>query len=247
MKPSNIASVAPLSGLLTLALTIGASLSAASAQAFTFSSVGSWVNPVGDGVSTVSTPTIGNENQIRWGRPITVTGEPSGLGYTGNAGNADFGETILLGSLRHFNNAIDATSGISNVDLNLALSFGLPIPPQNFSFKLAIDETSNLGDAAACPYFSTVPCSDKISWTDTTSTNTFSVGGVDYTLQLLGFSNSPGSAPLNEFISQEGGTNQTSLYGKVVRSEAVPEPTTMAGLALAGAGLAAMRRRKAKG
>ena len=244
MKPS-IASTALFSGLLTAALTVGASLIAASAQAFTFSSVGSWANPVGGAASDVGISTVGNENQIRWGSPIDS--ERSGLGYTGNSGNVNFGDTILLGSLRHFNNAIAGGTGISSVDLNLNLSFGLPIPSQNFSFKLAIDETSNFGNAADCPFSSTVPCSDKISWTDTTSTNTFSVGGVDYTLQLLGFSSSPGSAPINEFISQEGGTNQTSLYGKVVRSEAVPEPTTMAGLALAGAGLAAMRRRKAKG
>ena len=242
MKPLNVTSVAPLSGLLSLALTVGASLVASSAQAFTFSSTGDWSNPIGG--STVSTAIVGDENQIRWG---TTTGPQSGLGYTGNSGTANFGDTLLLGSLRHFNNPVSAGSSLSNVDLDLTLSFGLPIPVQNFSFKLAIDETSNAGAAAACPYFSTVPCSDKISWTDTTSTNTFSVDGVSYTLQLLGFSNEVGSAPINEFISQEGDTNQTSLYGKVVRSEAVPEPATMAGLALAGGGLAALRRRKAKG
>jgi hypothetical protein len=245
MKPSTVASVVPLKGLLTLALTVGASLVAGSAQAFTFFSVGSWTNPVGGGVSTVSTSSVGSENQIRWGIPIDT--QPSGLGYTGNAGNANFGDTILLGSLRHFNNAIAGGSGISSVDLNLNLSFGLPIPSQNFSFQLAINETPNSGAAADCPFFSTTPCSDQISWTNTTSTNTFSVDGVDYTLQLLGFSTSPGSAPLNQFISQEGGTAQTALYGRVVRSEAVPEPTTLAGLGLAAGGLAALRRRKAKG
>ncbi len=245
MTSSTVASANRLRGLLTLGLTVGASLVAASAQAFTFSSVGSWANPVGGGVSTVSTPSVGNENQIRWGTPTET--QQSGLGYTGNAGNVDFGDTILLGSLRHFNNAIAGGTGISSVDLNLNLSFGLPIPPQNFSFQLAINETPNAGAAADCPFFSTTPCSDQISWTDTTSTNTFSVDGVSYTLQLLGFSTSPGSAPLNEFISQEGGTTQTALYGRVVRSEAVPEPTTLAGLGLAAGGLAALRRRKAKG
>lgn len=243
MKSLNVTSVAPFNGLLALVLSMGASLVASSAQAFSFSSVGNWSNPVGGGSATVSTATVGDENRILWG---TTTGPQSGLGYTGNSGNSNFGDTILLGSLRHFNNPVNAGSSLSNVDLNLTLSFGLPIPVQNFSFKLAIDETSNAGEASACRYFSTVPCSDQISWTDTTSTNTFSVSGVDYTLQLLGFTNGLGSAPINQFISQEGGTNQTFLYGKVVRSEAVPEPTTMAGLALAGGGLAALRRRKAK-
>ena len=230
----------PIRGLLTIGLATSTTLLATSAQAFNFSSVGTWSNPVGN-VATVNYQTVGSDNQVRWGDPIGP--EKSGLGFTGNNGTANFGDTIALGLLSSFNRTIAGGTGISGVDLKLNLGFGgtLPIPNQNFTFKLAIDETPN---AAPCAYPGETVCSDRISFTNTTSSNIFSVGGTDYTLQLLGFSSAPGGTPINEFFSEEDGANRTQLYGRVVESAAVPEPTTMAGLALAGGGLAAMRRRR---
>jgi hypothetical protein len=85
-----------------------------------------------------------------------------------------------------------------------------------------------------CAYFSITPCADKIYISETSLSNQFSVAGIDYTLQLLGFSLTPGGVPINEFISQEGGTNQALLFAKVTAAgpEPVPEPATVAGTAL---------------
>ena len=96
---------------------------------------------------------------------------------------------------------------------------------------MQIDETPNEG---TCAYFSITPCADKISISETSLSNKFSVAGIDYTLQLLGFSLTPGHVPINEFISQEGGTNEALLFAKVtaVEPEPVPEPATVAGTAL---------------
>jgi F420-0:gamma-glutamyl ligase-like protein len=67
-----------------------------------------------------------------------------------------------------------------------------------------------------------------------------------YTLELLGFSPTSIGTPVNGFISEEGGmTNQAFLFGRVVEtSAAVPEPTAIAGVMLAGAGLRYLRRRQ---
>jgi hypothetical protein len=236
-------SILTVKGVATAALTIAASLFATSAQAFTFSTIGTWSNPIGG--SSITYQTIGAENQIRWGSP--VNNEKSGLGFAGNAGTANFGDTFQLGTLRHFNNPVFGGTSISGADLTVNLSFGgsLPIPAQNFLFNLAVQETPN---ETPCAYPSATPCADRISFPNLVSTNSFTVGDTSYSLELLGFRNTVGGALVNQFISDEGRTNQTALFGRVVETTAaVPEPMTIAGLALAGAGLARVRRRQAKG
>jgi hypothetical protein len=194
-------------------------------------SSGSWNEPVGG--SGIVYQTVGSETQVRWGTPAYGggTSKKSGLGFTG-VGPSTFGlgEIFQVGQLRHFNNPIlgDVPSA---VNLSLSLNFDNPVATQSFNLKLEIDETTNAG---SCAYFSITPCSDKISISETSMSNQFSVAGIDYTLQLLGFSLTPGGVPINEFISQEGGTNQASLFAKItaVEPEQVPEPATVAGTAL---------------
>ena len=56
-------------------------------------------------------------------------------------------------------------------------------------FKLNIDETTNSIARGPCPYASTVPCSDKITFDlgGLDFNKKFKIGLVDYTLQLTGF------------------------------------------------------------
>jgi hypothetical protein len=194
-------------------------------------SSGSWNETVGG--SGIVYQTVGSETQVRWGIPAYGgdTSQKSGLGFTG-VGPSTFGlgEIFQVGELRHFNNPIfgDVPSA---VNLSLFLNFDNPVATQSFNLNLEIDETTNGG---TCAYFSITPCADKISLSQTSMSNQFSVAGIDYTLQLLGFSLTPGGVPINEFISQEGGTNQASLFAKItaVEPETVPEPATVAGTAL---------------
>ena len=206
-------SIAPQAGAISLSL-----------------SSGSWKEPVGG--SGIVYQTVGNETQVRWGTPAYGGGisEKSGLGFTG-VGPSTFGlgEIFEVGQLRHFNNPIyDAASAVS---LSLFLNFDNPVATQSFNLNFQIDETPNEG---TCAYFSITPCSDKLSLSETSMSNQFSIAGIDYTLQLLGFSLTPGGVPINELISQEGGTNQASLFAKItaVEPETVPEPATVAGTAL---------------
>jgi len=195
-------------------------------------SSGSWNQPVGG--SQIVYQTVGSETQVRWGAPFYGggTSQKSGVGFTG-VGPSTFGlgEIFQVGQLRHFNNAISRGTAASAVNLSLFLNFDNPVATQSFNLNLQIDETPNEG---SCAYFSITPCADKISISETSMSNQFSVAGIDYTLQLLGFSLTPGGVPINEFISQEGGTNQASLFAKItaVEPETVPEPATVAGTAL---------------
>ena len=195
-------------------------------------SSGSWNEPVGG--SGIVYQTVGNETQVRWGTPFYGggTSQKSGVGFTG-VGPSTFGlgEIFQVGQLRHFNNVVSLGTAASAVNLSLSLNFDNPAATQSFNLNLQIDETPNGG---TCAYFSITPCADKISISETSLSNQFTVAGIDYTLQLLGFSLTPGGVPINEFISQEGGTNQASLFAKItaVEPETVPEPATVAGTAL---------------
>ena len=196
-------------------------------------SSGSWNQPVGG--SEIVYQTVASETQVRWGIPFNGGGTSlkSGLGFTG-VGPSTFGlgEIFQVGQLRHFNNAISGGTAASAVNLSLFLNFDDPVATQSFNLKLEIDETTN--ELGTCAYFSITPCADKISISETSLSNQFSVAGIDYTLQLLGFSLTPGGVPINEFISQEGDTNQALLFAKVTAAEPepVPEPATVAGTAL---------------
>jgi hypothetical protein len=229
-----------ISLIATATATMGIFASSASALTLN-SSTGTWSNTVGG--ANVNTQTVGTENQVRWGTPATTAGQ-SGLGFTGvGITNFNPGDTFLLGTLRHFNNPIyDAAS---QTKLNVNLNFSTPVTTQAFGFNLAIDETPNV--AGQCSYYSVKPCSDKISFPNALPGNSFNIAGTDYTLQLLGFSNTVGGSLVTDFISQEGGTNSAYLYGKLtaVTPTSVPEPSAgMVVLGLAALASAKVIKRK---
>jgi hypothetical protein len=236
----NLRTFSQITSVAALVLTV-----TAPAQAFSFNTSGNWETVINPGVAY---QTVGSENQIRWGTgAFNEINAKSGLGFTGNSSlTAAFGDILNLGTLRHFNNPI---SGFvpTPVGLTLNLNFGgtLPVPAQTFLFSLAIDETNNA--LVPCPYSpnNATGCSDKISFAETVSSSSFAVNSRIYTLELLGFSTTSKGTPLNQFISEEGGTNEAFLFGRVVEtSAAVPEPTTISGILLAGAGLRYFRRRR---
>ncbi|MEG3959810.1 THxN family PEP-CTERM protein [Microcoleus sp. herbarium2] len=195
-------------------------------------SSGSWNQPVGG--SEIVYQTVASETQVRWGISPDGggTSQKSGLGFTG-VGPSTFGlgEIFQVGQVRHFNNLIFTGTAASAVNLSLSLNFDNPTGTPFFNLNLQIEETVNEG---SCGYFSITPCADKISISETSLSNKFSVAGIDYTLQLLGFSLTPGEVPINEFITQEGETNQALLFAKVTAAEPepVPEPATLVGTAL---------------
>ena len=197
-------------------------------QAITLnSSQGTWQSFIGG--SEIETFEILGENQVRWGMPAVTNPtllDKSGLGFTGVGTSSIAVENpFQLGRLRHFNNAVFAGTSVSAAELSIALDF-LEFGVTTFDFTLNIDETTN---AAPCIYPSIVPCADRISWASATPAQTFFSGGIEYTLQLTGFSNFPGGPTLSQFISQEGGTSETFLFGQLTaltppEPEPVPEP-----------------------
>ncbi len=201
------------------------------ASALTLSSVdGIWTDTTGgsnvtyiNGVSVA----YGNasEDQVRWG--TNLNNEQSGLGFTGIAppatGDVTFNidEAFAIGQLQHFNNPIYAGTEATAAFLTISMMFSDPagLTPA-FDFTFAIDETPNT--TGSSPHDD-----DIISFPSSYAAETFAIGGVDYTLQLLGFGDTADTI-VSSFSSPEGGANTTQLWGKITTATApVPEPATM--------------------
>ena len=209
-----------LSALVALALT-----GPASAAVITYTSVtGTWHDPTdnvpgsqtGDPVITNGTPT----SIIRWGVPSNPTNSQSGYDFTATLpppfslpGPIPF---FSLGSFTHQNFAVDDPSLTSvQLDVLLVISVdGVPRPPLTFTFTFNHEETPN--NQNPCPY-PTPPgegCTDRVTIVASPTPTTFTVDGIDYTLEMSFLNN---GNPVSEFITREGGTiNSSGLVGEFV-------------------------------
>lgn len=235
------ASLAGAAAMLSLAFMTGT----ASAVTITVNSTTpSWTFTGGTSTNT-STSGSGNATvtDIHWG---TSTGSgQSGLGFNPAqppSFNATAGLLFDLGTLFHYNNPITGNTPTS-ITLSLLTNIAGAIPAnQAFAFGFTVDETPNSGPVGACPYPSTVACSDKITFTNLDTTNAFTLGGQSYTMQLVGFSNDGGATTTNSFISNENATNSVHLFAEFIAPHAAPEPATLAVLGVGLLGLASVKR-----
>jgi hypothetical protein len=235
------ASLAGAAAMLSLAFAAGT----ASAVTITVNSTApSWTFTGGTSTNT-STSGGGNATvtNVNWG---TSTGfGQSGLGFNPAqppSFDATPGLLFDLGTLFHYNNPITGSTPTS-ITLSLLTNIQGAVPAnQAFAFGFTVDETPNSGPVGACPYPSTVACSDKISFTNLDTTNAFTLGGQFYTMQLVGFSNDGGATTTNSFISNENATNSVHLFAEFIAPHAAPEPATLAVLGVGLLGLASVKR-----
>lgn len=188
--------------------------------------------------------------KFNWKRPSSDY--QSGLGYEGVSNlNIEAGDIFNIGQLTHFNQTIYDYGLIGeNAEFSLNLDFGEnSIGSQQFNFAFSIDETLNQQEV--CPYQTEEGkgCSDQITWDfSIDQENSFTYQNEEYALELVGFGKELASKGIvNEFISQEGQNNSANLFARLVkvdRTQDIPEPTSLLGLA--GMGLFFARSRKKK-
>ena len=158
-------------------------------------------------------------NEIRWG---TSTGfGQSGFDFDGNTGASfNSGATFLIGTFTHHNKPIYGDAP-TEVELEITLHFNNPSvsPDPTFTYTLGFDETANDPDdhpGDVCPYGGDYNgCYDRVTFPSGT-TDTFWVGDTKYTLEVLGFTNSPtGGTPVSYFDTKERQDNVAYIVGRL--------------------------------
>jgi hypothetical protein len=202
-------------------------------------------------VTETKTETVTNKVWV----PPTYENQ-SGLGFKG-VSNLELktNQVFNVGALTHFNQTIYLDGrDAKKTDFSLDLNFGDAIGAKKFDFSFAIDETlnntGNNNNGLACAYKTDAGkgCADKISWDFAINENNIfeTHDNKKYALKLVGFgSDLSDSTIVNNFISQEGGNNSANLFAKLVRvdkTQDIPEPASLLGLA--GLGLYFARSRK---
>jgi hypothetical protein len=237
--------------------------------------VGQWQFAVP--VPPTTTITNGTPTSIvSWGTPAFPNTTQSQYQFTNGA---DLSITLLppvdsgpelFGTFAHLNFPIfcAAAGCLSSVELKVTADIvvaGQDEGTKTFVFDFSHDETPNGGPPGG-PFTGTCPfpvpgspngvpgpningCADHVTVTNSNSSQTFTVGGVNYTFSFLGFSQNGGVTITNDFLTTENQTNIAGLYAQVVTTEVptAPEPGSLALVGLAALGVAgALRRRSQK-
>jgi hypothetical protein len=229
---------------------------------------GMWILAAPGGCCTI---TNGNPSStIFWGVPATASGQ-SGYQWTSVAGTVSFtvnpppnSAPALLGTFKNFNFPIFAPF-MTSVQLVISADIvvnGVDQGIHTFTFQFTHDETPNGGPpggpfSGTCPYptagspngvgVNDMGCADAETISSVSSSQTFLVGGVAYTLDILGFSQDGGATITNQFFTAENQTNTAGIYADVhTATRQVPEPGSLALFALAMLGVVGVLRHRSK-
>ena len=153
----------------------------------------------------------------------------------------DEGIAFLLGDFTYRNGSTYNSTGVDGVDLDVMISLTEPetVEYSFSSFGFSITNTPN--DTG-----NPVTDGDIVTLANNTTGNSFSFGGTEYTLDILGFSQDSGNTFAYDFSSPEGATANAGLYGKISQTGGgaqVPEPATIFLLGSGLLGLFGFRKR----
>lgn len=203
----------PIALIALVALAINPPTTQAAQLSFSGSVTGQWGLPENPSASTVlQNREGGNNNRLEWGTTENCsdcTPFNNYVQFNGGSFTAGVGSLFSLGQFKYQNGSVlDSFDG--NFPLTVSLLFNDPVvKQQTFSFLFNILNTPNLtGDP--------VKDGDRLRFsTGLISSQTVKFQGVEYALELVGFSTDSGQSIVQEFNSPEGSISQASLFGKI--------------------------------
>ena len=193
-----------------------------------------WTDLIGGtNINYIDTDLVAGNEEIRWGVPTTNNGGQSGYRFDSAAPIAGIvlDTDFTLGDFTHYNFPIQSGGAITSAQLNLSVDLtidGNPLSEGPFTFSFLHTETPNSADP--CAEGGTNPCPDLVGISSLTSSDTFLIDGVAYTIDLTGFLLGDGTT-VTEFLTDEKETNTAALLG-VITLASVPEPSVLALLGL---------------
>ena len=207
----------PFSKALKILAAIGLVLSAAaSAEALMFSTSGIWSSQMG------GIPISGlNTNTLSWGIGPPESSYVFDGVVAGTIPDGALNTTFNLGTFAHHNFPIGGAA-ITDATLDLTLNLDGGTASQTFSLDFEHNETSNL---PPCNPVGVTFCPDVVSLPTLTLTETISLRGRDFNLEILGFSEMADGPKVVEFVTEEGQTNQTMLFARLNKIKPAPEPS----------------------
>ena len=221
----------------------------------------------GDPAANVTYSGTATNPKARWGNPNPPGGGQSG--YNFDIGAQPFNFTVppsptpnqVLGTFTHLNNPIDSGTSIVGIKLKISADVAINGNSQgtlNFNYSFDHWETPNNDNPCADGGAQGVGvnangCADRVIATWLSTSDSFWVGGDEYSLNVIGFSLDPaGSNPFHSFWTAEKANNAAYLLGNVtlkrdipVPPNEVPIPGTLPLAALALAGVFGSRRKSA--
>ncbi len=200
------------------------------------SSSGTFENPVGPSGMVVSG--VGSSN-FSWGIGIP----PSSMSFASTSFSGQTDDVFSFGQLNYHNGTIALGTEATAVDLNVMLSLTAPSGVNtNFIYNLGLINTLNTGDPVAS--------ADYVYLPTTIPDNFFTVAGINYTLEFLGFGTISGSgfSTVDQFHILEGQNASAQLLGRItaVEPNGVPEPAGVLFLAFSLIGMTTFRRMQGK-
>jgi hypothetical protein len=228
--------------LVTAVSTLAVSTVAAlgfSSQAFglTFygGSSGTWGEP-DPGSNTKPTSTGVGTHEFKWGQAITddpdFGTEANKLTFTGIDKNKPFlakvGSLFKVGSLTYSNGIVPLGTNVDSVPLNLNLSFTNPVNySEEFKFDFELYNTPNLG---ATPEENADSVIIMNKYGDRSFTDD---QGIEYLLEMIGFSQDGGITTVNKFDVLEREQTTAGIYARITRvtpTKQIPEPSGLVGI-----------------
>jgi hypothetical protein len=219
-------------------------------------------NPVSPGGIPVALGPSANFTSARWGDPATAAGK-SGYDFDGADGTVGFtvdpptvptsSPPAQIGEFTHLNQPIFGGTSITSIKLTVSALVAVDavsLGTRSFVFDFDHWETNNGAVPCANPAAdNSNGCADRVKVSYSSTSESFKVGDIDYTLLITGFQTSPGGSVLSEFWTKEEANNKAGLYAVVTSTKdaqsTVPVPAALPLLlsGLAGLGFVGRRRR----